>query len=391
MRFRQGLLGDTYSYERDALELNAPFRLFVLGCMLANKWLDDHTFSNKTWYVCIYHLALVLLNFFSLRHTISSVPIQILNRLEVLALDVLTYDLSISNRDWNQWMVHVKSYHMSLASPHLQPISRPSSNPHSIVRQSIDEILQAPSPTSGDSPIPQPVFLGLEERKNEEQAASIDVLNIDLDEDGPLREEYLPRRRIGGSCIRVSRSNESENLHANTVVHKPLPPPAKWSPAGDEPILRDRNRSSGQYVAVQPSHPYAYVVPYRAPDVLYNQSWDVAFAPPFKAYPSSYAYGLPPTTITAAQYSHYQPPSMATMSHSRSQSLFFDSEHHPSRSHLRSYSQARFDYNKFSDTRMSCHDPPSAYELEPRWTDPNPYVYNRSYVPAMAVVPGAAW
>ena len=51
MRFRQGLLGDVYGYERDALELNAPFRLFVLGCMLANKWLDDHTFSNKTWYV----------------------------------------------------------------------------------------------------------------------------------------------------------------------------------------------------------------------------------------------------------------------------------------------------------------------------------------------------
>lgn len=51
MRFRQALLGDVYSYERDALELNAPFRLFVLGCMLANKWLDDHTFSNKTWYV----------------------------------------------------------------------------------------------------------------------------------------------------------------------------------------------------------------------------------------------------------------------------------------------------------------------------------------------------
>ncbi|RXW21163.1 hypothetical protein EST38_g4683 [Candolleomyces aberdarensis] len=372
MRFRQCLLGDVYSYERDALELNAPFRLFVLGCMLANKWLDDHTFSNKTW------------------HTISNVPIQILNRLEVLALDVLAYDLSISNRDWNQWMVHVKSYHMTLASPHLQPISRPSSNPHSIIRKSIDEILQAPSPTSGDSPIPQPVFLGLEERKKEEQAASIEVLNIDLDEDGPLREEYLPRRRIGGSCIRVSRSNDSENLHANTAAPKALPPPAKWSPAGDEPILRDRNRSSGQYVAVQPSHPYPYPVPYRAPDVLYNQSWDVAFsAAPYKAYPS-YAYGQPPATINAAQYSHYQPPSMATMTHSRSQSMFFDSEHHTSRSHLRSYSQARFDY-KFNDARMCCHDSLSAYESEPRWTDPNPYVFSRSYAPALAVAPSAAW
>lgn len=49
MNFRQALLGDPSSYERDGMELNAPFRVFVLGCMLANKWLDDHTFSNKTW------------------------------------------------------------------------------------------------------------------------------------------------------------------------------------------------------------------------------------------------------------------------------------------------------------------------------------------------------
>jgi len=34
-----------------AAEAHAPFRLVLLGCMLANKWLDDHTFSNKTWYV----------------------------------------------------------------------------------------------------------------------------------------------------------------------------------------------------------------------------------------------------------------------------------------------------------------------------------------------------
>lgn len=32
-----------------AAEAHAPFRLILLGCMLANKWLDDHTFSNKTW------------------------------------------------------------------------------------------------------------------------------------------------------------------------------------------------------------------------------------------------------------------------------------------------------------------------------------------------------
>ena len=37
-----------------AQEGRIVFRLVLLGFMLANKWLDDHTFSNKTWYVSSY-------------------------------------------------------------------------------------------------------------------------------------------------------------------------------------------------------------------------------------------------------------------------------------------------------------------------------------------------
>lgn len=50
--FRGALLGDGYTgLEATTPEASPAFRLVVLGCMLANKWLDDHTFSNKTWYV----------------------------------------------------------------------------------------------------------------------------------------------------------------------------------------------------------------------------------------------------------------------------------------------------------------------------------------------------
>lgn len=41
------------SYEHEAAENSTPLRLVVLGFMLANKWLDDHTFSNKTWCVIL--------------------------------------------------------------------------------------------------------------------------------------------------------------------------------------------------------------------------------------------------------------------------------------------------------------------------------------------------
>src|SRR5579863_1251174 len=53
VRFRLELFGlgewqDSSCFQ--TTEVHAPFRLVLLGCMLANKWLDDHTFSNKTWY-----------------------------------------------------------------------------------------------------------------------------------------------------------------------------------------------------------------------------------------------------------------------------------------------------------------------------------------------------
>lgn len=54
LEFRRELYGDggfySSSTESSQLESRAPFRIALLGCMLANKWLDDHTFSNKTWY-----------------------------------------------------------------------------------------------------------------------------------------------------------------------------------------------------------------------------------------------------------------------------------------------------------------------------------------------------
>lgn len=48
-KFRLELLDPSTGLDRETAELQAPFKLFLLGCMLANKWLDDHTFSNKTW------------------------------------------------------------------------------------------------------------------------------------------------------------------------------------------------------------------------------------------------------------------------------------------------------------------------------------------------------
>ncbi|KAJ7781531.1 hypothetical protein B0H16DRAFT_1710730 [Mycena metata] len=363
LRFRAALLGN--GLDQDVNEASVPFRLIVLGCMLANKWLDDHTFSNKTW------------------HTISNVPIQTLNRLESLALDIFAYDLSVPSSDWSQWLSHLVSYHQLSSSPsHPQPISRPSTNPHAIVRKALDEIIQAPAACNFSSSSPQPVFIGLDERRRErmekEQARSVDVLEIDLDEDGPLREEYLPKRRISAAgSMHSFNSREahpprlavdnSQNWQSHyKVVDKSLPPPARWSPAADEPILRERNRPSGQYVAVQPPLlpsmiPYQMAPSYHpAHELGYpNQNW-----PPGGTYVAvkpqpimGYVFDAPPLHVSHPPYTAYPfVPSLA-LSHSRSQSLSYDQDNSHSRNRLRSCSQSQFEYQ--------CHDVHMANELAP--------------------------
>ncbi|KAF7313580.1 hypothetical protein HMN09_00514300 [Mycena chlorophos] len=314
LRFRAALLG---SGDQEATEASAPFRLIVLGCMLANKWLDDHTFSNKTW------------------HTISNVPIHTLNKLESLALDIFGYDLSVPSSDWAQWLGHLVSYHQLVSSP--QPISRPSTNPHAIVRKALDEIIQAPVVAKFCPEKPQPVFIGVEERKRErmeqEQARTIDVSEIDLDEDGPLREEYLPKRRISNGSTRSFEEN-AQTWSGPKTVEKELPPPARWSPAGDEPILRERNRASGQYVAVQPPPMMAYPI---AP-VYPSQNW-----PPVSTYVAmkpppvmGYVFDAPPLHVAHSAYNGYP---LVAVSHSRSQSVY-DQDNSLARNRLRSCSQS---------------------------------------------------
>ncbi|KAF9452195.1 hypothetical protein P691DRAFT_661531 [Macrolepiota fuliginosa MF-IS2] len=361
--FRATLLGDPlWGADRCGMETSAPFRLVVLGCMLANKWLDDHTFSNKTW------------------NSISNVPVSVLNKLEALALDAFSYDLSVPGHEWSQWLTHVISYHKSLSSPgHPQPISRPGSNPHAIIRKTIEEVMEASTNPALTADLPQPVFVGLEDRRREKlekELQASEAIEIDLDEDGPLREEYVPRRR----SIRNSRINEApmpsysnENIWERTSIDttKHLPPPAKWSPAGDEPILRDRNRVSGHYVAVQPPHVVSYPMAYhQSHDITYNPGWNLAVYLPVKPQSGYVEFPRVPQVSQSAYNYHYVPP--VALPHSRSQSLSYNQDSYQLRNHARSYSQSIFEYH-CSDIRMTANDHAHT-EPESHWS--NGYAYS---------------
>ncbi|KAJ3996027.1 hypothetical protein F5050DRAFT_1808123 [Lentinula boryana] len=396
LRFRASLFGENYGLDKDATDDTAPFRLIVLGCMLANKWLDDHTFSNKTW------------------HSISNVPIQILNRLESLALDIFAYDLSISSRDWSDWLVHVMSYHLSLSSPSRpQPISRPSANPHFIIKIAIEEIINAPKASNANFLHPQPVFIGLEDRRKEkqerEQAQKADVLEIDLDEDGPLREEYMPKRRISGASatrnIETASIAQHQSRNNNKSVETLLPPPAKWSPAGDEPIVRESHRPYGRYVAVQPTPglnvPTSYqgLPQYQSTHGIGYMSQPWVPSAPFvavKALPTAghfFEYPSLQHPMNSA-YNSAPPPLLIpfALSHSRSQSYSHEQDTSQSYNHTRSYSQSQFEY-RCCDLRMTANElAPVQRDVDMTWGLPGHATYAApAFVPHPTVAYQPTW
>ena len=182
-----------------------------------------------------------------------------LNRLESLGLDLLSHDLSMLPRAWEQWLNHIQSYHRSLA-PYPEPIGPPKETSHVVIRRTIEDLIAAGSPPLTTGVLPEPVFLGLDERKKERERErlakeELDLLDLDLDEDGPLRKEYLPKSRR--EVVRLDRERS-----ARAELERALPPPADWSPAADPPIHRARPT----YQAVQqlppapiPAHAHAHV------------------------------------------------------------------------------------------------------------------------------------
>ncbi|KAI9815867.1 MAG: hypothetical protein M1826_001931 [Phylliscum demangeonii] len=66
----------------------SEFRLLTVALMLANKFLDDNTYTNKTW------------------AEVSGISVQEIHIMEVEFLSNMKYSLFVSEREWRDW--HVK-------------------------------------------------------------------------------------------------------------------------------------------------------------------------------------------------------------------------------------------------------------------------------------------
>ncbi|OAC98031.1 cyclin, partial [Mucor lusitanicus CBS 277.49] len=61
------------------------YRLFTVALMLGNKFLDDNTFTNKTW------------------SEVSGMKVTDLNIMELEFLEVLRFKLFIRNDEFERW------------------------------------------------------------------------------------------------------------------------------------------------------------------------------------------------------------------------------------------------------------------------------------------------
>lgn len=70
---------------------SAPFKLLTLGLMLANKYLDDNTFLNKTW------------------HEVTGISLAEINRMEAYFLCRTQYNMDVPQDEWHLFLLKIRS------------------------------------------------------------------------------------------------------------------------------------------------------------------------------------------------------------------------------------------------------------------------------------------
>ncbi|KND90879.1 hypothetical protein TOPH_04543 [Tolypocladium ophioglossoides CBS 100239] len=107
----------------------SEYRLLTVALMLGNKFLDDNTYTNKTW------------------AEVSCFAVQEIHVMEVEFLSNMRYNLLASKDEWEDWLVKLASFH----EYYERALNLPASPIH------------IPSPTNNafNSPIPSPTGLTL--------------------------------------------------------------------------------------------------------------------------------------------------------------------------------------------------------------------------------------
>lgn len=84
---------------------NSEYRVFSVALMLANKFLDDNTFTNKTW------------------AEVTHLPLKEISAMEIEFLGNMNYNLNVDPEDWALWQSRLKVWlniHSTVLQQHQQ-------------------------------------------------------------------------------------------------------------------------------------------------------------------------------------------------------------------------------------------------------------------------------
>ncbi|KAI0068883.1 hypothetical protein BV25DRAFT_59643 [Artomyces pyxidatus] len=200
IRFQDSLLGSDMP---SIMEVRAV-RIFMAGIMLADKWINDHTFHLKTW------------------QEITGISCRTLNRLENAALAAFSYNLHVTPSEWQQWMGHIAHWHGCLAQIHLLATRHTAS--HTCITDSVCNVIAASVPDAGSRGADAPQFLP-------RLTVSSGQANAGAVQASPVHVVQPPR-------------------HHNKIM---LPPPDEWSPEAD-PIVWRPSRIMGTAPCASQKH-----------------------------------------------------------------------------------------------------------------------------------------
>lgn len=71
---------------------NSEYRVFSVALILANKFLDDNTYTNKTW------------------SEITHLPLREISQMEIEFLDNMNHSLLVSQQEWAAWQGQLKTW-----------------------------------------------------------------------------------------------------------------------------------------------------------------------------------------------------------------------------------------------------------------------------------------
>ncbi|CAE7173667.1 unnamed protein product [Rhizoctonia solani] len=163
---------------------DVPYRLAALALMLGNKWLDDHTFTNKTW------------------HEVTHLSLARLTALEQRALECFNYSLGVPNEDWRAWLGVLKEGAQSALASTPTPIPMSTLVVHTMDRLEkelevlvggvgagvIDVMSAGGKGVIGDRRGSVSVSHATEMELDELEMEQVEI-DIDLDDGGPVPDE----------------------------------------------------------------------------------------------------------------------------------------------------------------------------------------------------------